>query len=444
MSLQYLSDKESHPSQAHRYPVTAVCWAYSDTRDQEPPPSPAQGVVLSGDTNGNILAWDPRTAAAYRPLPRSHTAAISSITTNHAGSLALSSDALGGVALWDLGPFHTALAEEARAGNRGEKETDDLEAATADANGNATGTDTPPSRPLPVADGISLLVHQCDSLPQSVAATSSSDSTLSHAYKTALHPTLPLFASVGQSAAVSLHSLGSTVAAAGRLFGELISSADVVDAGDFGLALAFDPAGGRLAVSTLRGRVHVYAVVEDGLALVLESTFADHPSPVRALSFSSTGHLYAGGDDRILTIHDVKHTFPGPCQTQTQVQVQVQVEASTVAVAALTGHKGSILATAPQPSSESRIVASISADQTVKMWDLATNPKSCVYTAAEQAPVLAFCFQPLAATSLSAPPAHSAMNATSASAGASGFGTASRFVTASLDGRLRFYRSAGV
>lgn len=375
--------------------------------------------MLSGDCDGHLKAWDAQSARCFRSLPRAHKAALHCISTNHDASLVLTSAIDGSIALWDFSSFQHMSGSE---------ESDDTEIAGQD----------PPMIALPVDDAASLLTAQLDSL----LAAPSGSTKLSEAWKTVLHPTLPIFASVGAGRQATLHSAKNDGDSAS--FGALLCTANADTSSSaskepFGLCLTFNATGTLLAVGSSTGEVLLYACRnQTGYVLEVLAKYADHPSPVRALSMSP-GHLYVGGDDRILTIHDVRslqdhpHTSPDP---GTQSQHQAQMGGT---VAAMTGHKGWILSTAPVPSS-TRLVASISMDRTIRFWDLAVNPKSCICTCTELDTIRAFSFQPVAPSAPNQAPARAGTAPTSIG----GFGTSSKFVTASNDGKLRWYRSAGI
>ena len=99
-------------------------------------------------------------------------------------------------------------------------------------------------------------------------------------------------------------------------------------------------------------------------------------------------------------------------------------------VAKLTGHKGWVLGVA---AVEGGIFASVAADRSVKIWDLGGATKNTpVFNTTEVQKVNGFAFQP-----------------TTVQGGEGGEGEAvassmTRFVTAGEDGRLRFYRGAGL
>lgn len=280
--------------------------------------------------------------------------------------------------------------------------------------------------PLPVEDPSSLIIGQIDSLPSCPASEALEGLKLSEAWKTVLDPTKPYFASVGAGSVVTLHSTSASA------FGKTLSAAslpqDLREQKDlFGLSLAFHPSGSYLAVGTATGQVLLYTLLSSSTPqLKLVMKFADHPAPIRALSF--TPHLLlVGSDDRTISVHDIKPILH-PSQYSVEAEGDVRMGGT---VAKLSGHKGWVLGIA---AVEGGIFASVAADRSVKFWDLGGATKNTpVFNTTEMQKVNGFAFQPTAAQG----------------GGEGGEGEAvgssmTRFVTASEDGRLRWYRGAGL
>lgn len=394
-SLQFLSDKETLPGQSHSSPVVSVCW----TR----PSTSTAGLVISGDTDGRIKLFDAHSARAYRSLSTAHHNAVHCITANQAGTTVLTSAIDGTITAWNLEPF----AAQTPPG-------DDVE----------PGGEVP-LLTLPVEDAASLITGQIDSLPACpVADAALQGGKLSEAWQTALHPTLPCFAAVGAGATVTVHATPSSSDAAsfGTMLGRAQPPPSRTGSKDlFGLSLAFHASGTLLAVGTNTGRVLLYMLTwpsPQRPALHLVAMFADHPAPIRALSFTDT-LLLVGSDDRTVSVHDVQPILTAPEVLSDEEHVRL---AGTVA--SLAAHKGWVLALGAPAAST--VFASVGADKTIKFWDLASATKSApVFSASEMKPIRAFAFQP-----------RSGEEDTEA--------TMTRFVTASEDGALRWYRSAGL
>ena len=185
---------------------------------------------------------------------------------------------------------------------------------------------------IPCPEGVLLASHD------SVADTKAG---VSQAWITVLHPTEPLFASVGVGARVSVHS------AEPRSFGKRIAVLDCPDSSEpFGTALAFNSDGSLLALATDDGQVFLYAAAGGSSSWRMITSYADHASPVRALSFAPNHHLLVGGDDRTITIHDIRAAGP---------DAERRVGGT---VASLQGHAGWVMAVHASPVGEGRIIAS--------------------------------------------------------------------------------------
>ncbi|SPO22373.1 uncharacterized protein UTRI_01051 [Ustilago trichophora] len=410
MSLQFLSDKETHHSQSHTAPVISVCWT-------RPISSSSQGIILSGDCKGNVKGFEAQSAFAYADLPKAHSNAVHCITTNAAGTQALSSAIDGTITLWDLTVFSSTSAE-----NLNESEADAV-------------SQEPVLLPLPLEDPGKLILGSIDSLP-----TVSNDTKLSEAWATALHPTASFFASVGAGATVSLHSLPSSE---NNSFGTTLTTAtpppSIAKQKDlFALSLAFHPTGDLLAIGTNVGTVLLYALSTSSSrpTLQLVCNYADHPSPIRALSFTPN-LLLVGSDDRTISIHDIKHfSTPFTSSSSSHLPSNAEVRLGGT-VASFSGHKGWILALAPAPRAAAveNVFASVAADRSIKFWDLTGATKSTpVWNGGETQMIRSFAFQP----------ARENGNNLEVTTGGGAAAAMTRFVTASEDGKLRWYRGAGL
>lgn len=405
-SLQFLSDKETLPSQSHTTPVVSVCWTS--------PNATSQGLILSGDCTGLIKAYDANSALAYRGLPKRHSNAVHCITANAAGTVALSSAIDGTLTLWDLASFVQ---------NPAPSTNDNVAAHT------TAGSEEPPLLPLPIQDAESLIIGQMDSLTSS----NTSQVKLSEAWKTALHPSAPVFAAAGAGAVISLHSTSSSES---TLFGAILAVATLPSTLSkqkdlFGLSLAFNSPGTLIAIGTNTGQVLLYTLSATTCQLNLVSSYADHPSPIRALSFTPD-LLLVGSDDRTISMHDIQPILSPNQPLYSTSGLDTVRLASTVA--SLTAHKGWVLSLAVSPSTPS-VFASIAADKCIKFWDLTSPTKaSPVWTGSESQQLRAFAVQP--APFQQTPPASTDLGV--------GHNTMTRFITASQDGKLRWYRSAGL
>ncbi|EPQ28387.1 uncharacterized protein PFL1_04214 [Pseudozyma flocculosa PF-1] len=421
MSLQYLADLETTPDASHSTPVLSVCWT--------------QRAILSADLSGALKAWDPTTLLAACTLPQPHSNSVHALSTDRDTRYVLSSSIDGSVALWDTGLLPRTASAEAGT------EEGDAAPQGDETIGDQVEHDAASSRqgPLVAAAPEEVVVCRTDTI------ASSSDG-VSEAWSTALHPTLPVFASVGIGARPSLHS------ASRDDFGSLVAispphtaAAAAPDSSSlFGTKLALHAEGSLLAVGTSTGQVFLYALGQgedgEGWSLDLLTTYADHALPVRALHFDAKDHLVVGCDDLVVTLHDVRAQRRGGGDAPSATRLGGTV-------AALQGHRGWIMDVKSCPTAQGRIVATSSTDRTIKLWDLAVTPKSCVCTCTELDEVWCIDWRPT-------PPLRggqeerggdrSVWTATTASTSTGGLGQGSKFVTGGHDGRVRMYRSAGV
>uniref|UniRef100_V5EVB0 Uncharacterized protein n=1 Tax=Kalmanozyma brasiliensis (strain GHG001) TaxID=1365824 RepID=V5EVB0_KALBG len=165
----------------------------------------------------------------------------------------------------------------------------------------------------------------------------------------------------------------------------------------------------------------------------ISSQDQNHASPVRALSFLPS-LLLVGSDDRTITIHDVKTILSPEQSSYLQPNAEGRIGAT---VASLTGHKGWVFDIAA-PALSTDVFASVAADKSTKFWDLTSATKNTpVWNGGEAQMVRAFAFQPPTATG-------SQTGGAAVEAGQGMTSSMTRFVTASEDGKLRWYRGAGL
>ncbi len=347
-------------------------------------------------------------------MPKAHKNAVHCISTNDDGSLALSSSIDGSIAFWDLKAFQhsTTRANE----------------SAVEAEENANGGDAA-CLPLPVDTPDSLLIGKLDSI---LDRSSGTQQKLSEAWKTLLHPTLPFLASVGAGAIVSLHSVPSS--SSDESWGQVLTTATLPTSLSnkkdlFGLTLAFHPTSPLLALGTNTGQVLLYTFSPSFQAvreLKLVSVYSDHPAPIRALTFTPS-LLVVGSDDRTISVHDVK---PIITPSQNSVLGEDGELRTGGTVASLTGHKGWVMDLAALPNAEG-VFASVGADRSIKFWDLSSATKNTpVWNGGEVKGIRAFAFQPPSTV------ASSGGELLGGEVGATA--TATRFVTASEDGKLRW------
>ncbi|KAJ1589264.1 hypothetical protein NDA11_007202 [Ustilago hordei] len=392
MSLQFLSDKESLPSQSSTSPIVSVCWTA--------PSNSSQGLIFAGDLKGSIKVFDAGSGLAYRNLPTAHSNAVHCLSTDAKGTMVLSSAIDGSIALWDIKPFYQSPAPSAGEGE----------------NEGTVGNVDPPLLSLPVEDTESLIVSKLDSLKEKFKP--------SEAWKTVLAPYDYHFAATGAGARVSGHLIDHQTFGVGDDEGEMPSYlAELKDL--FGLSLAFSGYG-LIAVGTNTGHVLLYRSSANANILSLVTVIADHASPIRSLAFTDN-LLLVGSDNRTITVHDIK-----PVVDDARYESTDSMSVSTVA--SLTAHKGWILGLEGVPGAQG-VFASISADKSIKFWDLGSATKNTpVWNGSEVNQIRAFSFQPLPKMEDHEDPKKREKTT----------GSMTRFVTASEDGRLRWYRGAGL
>ncbi|KAE8227344.1 hypothetical protein CF319_g163 [Tilletia indica] len=141
---------------------------------------------------------------------------------------------------------------------------------------------------------------------------------------------------------------------------------------EWGMSCAFNEDGSQLAIGTRSGLVHLYAVSNE--RVVHLSALTSHAAPVRTLAFTPLGssHLVAGSDDRLITVHDVR--LPTSSSGAWK-------EGGGAVVACLQGHTGWIRGVAPaRGSMGDRLIASVSQDGGVRLWDISLSPKTSVFS----------------------------------------------------------------
>ncbi|KAG8930826.1 hypothetical protein FRC02_003645 [Tulasnella sp. 418] len=217
----------------------------------------------------------------------------------------------------------------------------------------------------------------------------------------------------GPAWSVSLNPKGGSFAASNSSGNVSISSADPSSFGEplqtlssgrtkFGMHVSYSPDGKRIALSNEAGAIYIFDVETGSLA----QTYSSHAKAVRSVAWSPDSQLLlSASDDKRIVLHDVRTSAASGRRP------------ASGAVASFNGHTSWVLSTAI--SSDMRVVASGSADRTIKLWDIGS--RACVSTMQETNEVWGVSWVP----------------AIGATVGAKAF------ATAGADGSVRFWRAAG-
>jgi len=205
-----------------------------------------------------------------------------------------------------------------------------------------------------------------------------------NAWSVSLHPDESIYAAVGQQGTINLYSTSPDK------FGELARSTRPGDK-VFGMCVAYSPDGKRIAMSNKDGQIYVC----DSESGQLITTYNSHAACVRTLSWSNySDELLSGSDDKRLVLHDLRGNRGGIVTTFEGPQ----------------GHKAWVLSA--DLASDGKLIASGSADSTLKIWDIET--RKCVSTTQESGEVWSVSWRP----------------------------TGGQLVTGGNDGHVRWWRSA--
>ncbi|GAA6007866.1 hypothetical protein JCM11491_006517 [Sporobolomyces phaffii] len=235
-----------------------------------------------------------------------------------------------------------------------------------------------------------------------------------------LHPTAPVVATAGNDAKVKVLN------AAAEGFGDPLATYEA--SGTFGSAVRYSIGGGYLAVASDTG----YVTLFDSQTGALVSTFPAHSAPIRSVSFTSNLLVTASDDKRVnvfdlraLTAASTRSGGAGAGAGSTSRRGQV---------ASLGGHEGWVVSVEAR---NDRLLASGSADGTVKLFDLAA-PSSALATLRDHSgDVWALAWAPDGTTTTAGAPQVDGLGGASAGLGGG------RLASAGEDGAIRWWRGGG-
>ncbi|GAA5924605.1 WD40 repeat domain-containing protein [Sporobolomyces koalae] len=198
-------------------------------------------------------------------------------------------------------------------------------------------------------------------------------------------------------------------------FGDELATLEA--SGSFGSAVRYSNGGNLLAVATETG----YATLFDSETGSLVSTFPAHSAPIRSMTFTST-LLITASDDKRVNVFDLRALSAASTGAASGGGRRGQV-------ASLGGHEGWVVSVEAR---NERLLASGSADGTIKLFDLAA-PSSALSTLRDHSgDVWALAWAPE-----SGPAPVEGLGGASAGLGGG------RLVSAGEDGALRWWRGGG-
>ncbi|KAK4052127.1 Ski complex subunit Rec14 [Microbotryomycetes sp. JL201] len=234
--------------------------------------------------------------------------------------------------------------------------------------------------------------------------------TVAESWAVSLSPKSMHMVTAGDQAKVKIMSSSKDT------FGEVVAAMEAT--GNFASVVQYSQSGRLIAVAADTG----YVTLFDSETGQLVSTFPAHSSPIRSLSFTSS-LLVTGSDDKRINVFDMRAI------TSSSSASAGSVGNRRGQVASLGGHEGWV--TCVQARND-RLLASGSADGTIKLFDLAS-PGAALNTLRDHTGdvwTLAWCPEQVSST----------VEGVSGSAAALSGG---HFVSGGEDGKLRWWRGGG-
>ncbi|PWN35762.1 WD40 repeat-like protein [Meira miltonrushii] len=476
MSLQYLADIESTDGPNEGDDISALHWL-------------EDGVILGGTVKGHLYGWRDTNGQYLGEAGKGgHGICINSISSSRQNKVVLTAALDGTVALWDTSDI-AAMLQRSEVIPTGENEESSL-------------SQQPDTFPLTLLKSMRLN-KKSSAESQSMNEVSVGNEAQNprpmdskRTYCAVLHPTEPIFMTTGSKAELIIRSYDRD----SRQFGQVITSispdgtekngkfqesSSGSKVKDFGLCLLVHNSGETVALGTSEGYVHLFQIEEKKHLISIKAS----GQAVKCLHFTPNDELLVGGNDGNVSVFDVQQYVPKSSSRVTETededlfvdgldefaddftfsqhsihtmsqtssnsslfsQTQPSRSTSLKPVRSWSSHPRGL--TGVKASSDGRIVATSSIDGRVRIWDFKNPATQALCNIKQDKDIYAIEWKPVARDEAddrnatqerpskrckTVPISNSAMTAAAQSAK-----TASMFVTAGADGKVRWYRMAG-